>query len=325
MERILSQDEIDNLIRHARGQKVDATQDGNRNVKPCAFRQGQLGQEQVRAISAVHETFTHRLTQSLGALLRIPFETKLVSVEELAYSEFLERIPQLAYFVSLQSSPAKGSAALQMDPSLVFPLIDILLSGTGHCEVPAREISEIEEHVLEGASRMICKELSTIWAPLGTTVDLDGRQSGSRIQTFLPATDRVLCISFELTLNETRGNVNLVCSPALWNPLFRRLSIRLTTPGAAKQTNSALKDKLMDCSFRISLRVTSPPYPLEGIVSLSPGSIVNLGLPVKQTPSLFIEDRKLCDALPVQQASHRAAQIVAAPAANLPIGQGGQA
>lgn len=186
MERVLTQEEIDAMVQSARGRDHEG-ENKHRSIKPCSFRQsGQLTGEQVRTINGLHETFARSLTQSLGAYLRVIFEVNLVSVEQLAYGEFLERVPEVTYMMSFQVPRAGASAAMQIDHSLVFPLVDILLGGTGVCEAMTREVSEIEEQIVEGVARIICRELSATWVQFAGDLELEQRQTPSQMQRFLP-------------------------------------------------------------------------------------------------------------------------------------------
>jgi hypothetical protein len=55
--------------------------------------------------------------------LRVIFEVNLVSVEQLTFREFLQRIPDLTYLATFQVKPMGATAALDLEPSLVFPII----------------------------------------------------------------------------------------------------------------------------------------------------------------------------------------------------------
>jgi len=205
MERALTQQEIETMLHTVRGHE-DTKQNESRSIKPCTFRQsGQLTGEQVAAINGLHEAFARNVTQSLGAYLRVAFEVNLVKVEQLAYSEFLARIPEVTYMMCVRVEEMSASAAMQVDHSVVFPLVDILLGGTGACEVPTREVSEIEEQIMDGVSRIICSELDAAWAPLGTKLHLDGRQAPAQMPRFLPSTEKTLCLSFEIKMAEVTG------------------------------------------------------------------------------------------------------------------------
>src|SRR5215475_12551317 len=112
MEKVLSQEEIDTMVLAARGRQAEAAQSTKQHpIRPCNFRQsGQLTGEQVRALTILHEGFARSVSQSLGAYLRVVFEASLVSVEQVAYTEFLQRVPEVTYMSSFQVRPL-GAAA----------------------------------------------------------------------------------------------------------------------------------------------------------------------------------------------------------------------
>jgi len=152
MEKVLNQDEIDAMFRAALG-RSQGPASAVPSYQVCDFKQaGQIKKDQVRAISNLHEGFARNLTNALGAYLRVIFEVNLVSVEQLTFREFLQRIPDLAYLATFQVKPMGAIAALDLEPSLVFPIIDLLLGGIGRMNEQEREITEIEEGILRALS-----------------------------------------------------------------------------------------------------------------------------------------------------------------------------
>ena len=187
MDKVFTRAEIDAMISAVSSRQNAGRPAEARTIKPCTFRQsGQLTGEQLAAVNGLHEGFARSLTQSLGAYLRVNFEVSLGSVEQLSYSQFLERVPEITYMMSFRLKQMSTSAAMQIDHSLVFPLVDILLGGLGQCEVLTREVSEIEEQIMEAVARIICRELEAGWAALGTALELDGRQPPAQMQRFFP-------------------------------------------------------------------------------------------------------------------------------------------
>jgi len=311
MERVLTQDEIDAMVRAAVGRQ-DAAKVETRSIKPCTFRQsGQLTGEQVAAVNSLHEGFARSLTQSLGAYLRVGFEVNLVSVEQLAYSEFLERIPEITYMMCFVVEQMSAEAAMQIDHSLVFPLVDILLGGTGACEVLTREVSEIEEQIMEGVAKIICRELETAWATLGTKLTLNGRQSPAQMQTFLSPTEKTLCLSFEVKVAEATGTLNLVFPVSISNTLLRKLSAD-RSHGRSRTSDRAavhLLAKMLDCKFPVQLGIPTIKLPIDTLVGLTPEGLYDLGIPVRKPASLMISGREAFEANPVRQGRSRAAQV----------------
>jgi flagellar motor switch protein FliM len=123
METVLSQEEIDAMLRAARGD-ADGGDAGVAAELWDARESGHLAQEQVRAISQPHEVFARNLTHSLGAHLRVEFGAALVSAEYLAFHEFLGSLPEVTYLASFQLSPVGAVAILHLDhPSPSLSLI----------------------------------------------------------------------------------------------------------------------------------------------------------------------------------------------------------
>jgi flagellar motor switch protein FliM len=94
-------------------------------------RAGQINKEQMQAISTVNDLFARNLTHNMGAWLRTEFGMTLVSAEQLVYSEFTERIPELAYVCSVRLDPLDALGVLQMDLAMAPPIVDLLLGGFG--------------------------------------------------------------------------------------------------------------------------------------------------------------------------------------------------
>src|SRR6266478_866488 len=129
MEKVLNQQEIDDMVRRARSGSAAAGSSGP-VVQPWDIRQaGQIGSEQLRAINQLHETFARNLSVSIGGYLRIVFDCSLVSAEHLTYREFLQRIPEKTYLASIDLPPVGAVAVLQLDLAIAFPIIDVMLGG----------------------------------------------------------------------------------------------------------------------------------------------------------------------------------------------------
>jgi flagellar motor switch protein FliM len=312
MKKPPTQREIDAMLAAASGRQGKSPTKETRAIKPCTFRQsGQLTGEQVAAVNGLHEGFARSLTQSLGAYLRVSFEVNLVSVEQLAYSQFLERIPEVTYMTCFRVEQMSTAAAIQIDHSLVFPLVDILLGGIGQCKVLTREVSEIEEQIMEGVARIICRELETAWAPLGAKLDLGERQSPAQMQRFLAPTEKTLCLTLEVKLAENNGMLNLIFPVSISNTLLRKLSADSSYGRSrpAERSSEQMTAKMLDCPFPIELGIPQIRLPINTLAGLAPQNVCNLGIPVRKRASLVIAGREAFEANPVRHGRLRAAQV----------------
>jgi len=196
MQRVLNQEEIDAIVQAARGQTSSGPKE-EISVQSCDFRQaGQLSRELVQAVSGMFEGFARSLSEALGFYLPVAIQTLLVSVEQLTYKDFLVRTPEVTYMISFRLRQLHARAAMQIDNSFVFPLIDVLLGGNGKCELFTREVTQIEEDLMQEVATIICRGLEGVWQMLGVQMELETRQEPAQMQRLLPNFEKVLAISF---------------------------------------------------------------------------------------------------------------------------------
>ena len=272
-------------------------------IKVCDFRQsGQLTKEQVRQLTLLHDPFAPNLANSLGAYLRVAFQTSLVGVEQLPYSEFLSRLPELTYFCSCQLQPVEELAGIQLDLPIVFPIIDLLLGGPGQGIEEPRDLTEIEEQILESIVDLICRELRATWLPVLPLEFLVGqRQKQAQIMNLMQPAERVLNLNFEIRLSDTRGTFNLVFPAVVSNMLLRKLMQQgMSQRRRTSADNSArLRELLLDCEFAVALELPHIPVFVREIAELKPKQILRLHHPLRSPMSIAVNGQTIFSGIPV--------------------------
>src|ERR1700728_1562949 len=289
MEKELGQEEIDAMFQAARA-RTQATPDAPRSrVLPWSFsRSGQISNEQLRAISMINDIFARNLTHHLGAWFRSRVQVSLVSAEQIQFSEFLLRIPELAYVCSVRLDPLRAISVLQMDLTTAPSMIDLLLGGEGKASEP-RELTDIEEAILSGVVEAICRELTTAWQPVG------------------------LRFSFEKRLAETSGLLNLAFPAVASNTILRRLGgDRNRQRRHPEETRRRMRELAGSCRTGTSLYLPPVRVGAGSLGALEPGTILRFDLPASRTSAQFrASGVALFSASPVGQAEQRAAHLLA--------------
>jgi flagellar motor switch protein FliM len=277
MEKVLNQEEIDAMVKAALAGHAAAPSAFPQVVQPWDVRQaGQIGRDQLRAISQLHEVFARKLTHSIGASLRVAFDCSLASAEHLTYREFLQRIPEKAYFASCDLVPAGVIALLQLDLGIAFPILDVLLGGEGAGNTVGREITEIEEQVLESIVRVVCRELQIAWESIALEFRFAQRQHISQAQRLMMPDEKNLCLSFEIKMSETRGTLNLAVPAVVSNALLRKISADSSyrRPQSSIEARRQIEKKLLDCFFQVELSLPHLRVPLQSLADLAPGAVL---------------------------------------------------
>ena len=92
----------------------------------------------MRALQTMHEGFGRNFGAALSALLRTIVEVKLTSVDQLTYSEFVFSLENPTCFNLINAEPLEGQLILDINLSLLYPIIDRLLGGNSEQSAPIR-------------------------------------------------------------------------------------------------------------------------------------------------------------------------------------------
>jgi flagellar motor switch protein FliM len=184
-------------------------------ITPYDFKRPErVGKDQMRALQSLHEGFGRNFGAALSALLRSIVEVKLTSVDQLTYSEFVFSLENPTCFNLLRAEPLEGQLILDINPSILYPIIDRLLGGgkdTGN--VTRRPLTEIELRLVSRITSLFMQELKHAWEGVLTlTLSVDRVESNPQLVQIVPPNEVVVLISFELTMGELRGMINL-CIP----------------------------------------------------------------------------------------------------------------
>jgi flagellar motor switch protein FliM len=313
MEKILNQEEIDKLFRSSKASALSQPKAVRRVVQQCDFRQsGQLGKDQVRQLTSLHENLAPNLSNSLGAYLRVAFQMSLVAVEQLTYNEFLGRMPELTYFSTALLMPIEETAALQMDLSLIFPMIDLLLGGPGNALTEPRDLTEIEEQIASTVIGVLWRELQTTWQ-VTWSLEFQGgpRLKQAQIMTLIPPAERVLNVSFEIQLREVHGVLNLVFPAIVSNMLLRKLSLQGMFHRRRRSGDSAarIRERLREATVTVDLDLAHVPLRLRDIVDMELGQILPLRHSLEEPMLISLNGTSVFGGTPVSCGSTRGALI----------------
>jgi flagellar motor switch protein FliM len=313
MVKTLDQNEIDALFSRAQAGKTGASRRPSKKVVACDLRRSnQLTSEQIAALTTIHESFARRISNSLGAHLRVAFEMTLVSVEQLSFREFLSRIPELTYFASIHVLPIDAHAAIQLDIVLAYPIIDVVLGGSGSDAVDTRDLTEIEEQILDSFFRLMMQDMHNTWAPvMELDFQFEQRQRNVQMQSTMLPGEKILCLSFEARLLEASGSFTIIFPAVVANTLLRRLSARYseTERIPSRNTRRRLHDLLLDGRFVVDLSLPKSPLPVRQLMNLEPGQVVALPQHIREPIHLNVAGRPMFLAHPARLGNNRAARI----------------
>ena len=190
-------------------------------------RPDKFSKEQIRTMSIMHEIFARLTTTSLTAQLRANVQMHVACVDQCTYDEFIRSIPNPTTFGLINMHPLRGNTLMEINPQITFTMIDHLFGGQGKYSGFTRDLTDIEELLMEGIYARVLENLQKSWSTiLEIQPNLFAIETNPFLTQIVPPSEMVVIVKFEIEVNEVKGHITL-CFPYLTiEPIISRLSAR---------------------------------------------------------------------------------------------------
>lgn len=219
MGEVLSQDEIDNLLKALSTGELDAAEykeNNTQQVKNYDFaRPAKFSKEHLRTLEIIFEHYGRLLYTNLPAYLRKNVQVEVVNSEAVAYSEFSNALSNPVLLGIVNFLPLNGNIILELAPNLGYAIIDRLLGGMGSTIEKKREFTEIEITIIERILS-ICVDL--LREPWQNVVQLEPRleriETNSQFAQIISPSEMIAIVTLNLKIGDVEGLMN-ICLPFL--------------------------------------------------------------------------------------------------------------
>ncbi len=326
MSDVLSQSEVESLLAAldpapmsggASSGPANASRDMHSQISLYDFKRPErVSKEQMRAFQALHEGFSREFGATLSGLLRSIVEVKLISVDQLTYSEFVFSLENPTCFNLLRSGGLDGHIILDLNPSIIFPIVDRLMGGgtEGMGAYPHRALTEIELRLVARMTDLAIGSLEGAWKNL---CDLKLRvtqvESNPQLVQIVPPNEVVVLISFEITMGEMRGIMNLCIPFNTIEPLAGKLS---SDTWSAYQKRVAdprqklnLETGVSQANVNMKIQLAETSITAGDVTNLQVGDVIVTEKDHRDGVKVLIEGRPLFNGQPGLFKGHKAVQI----------------
>jgi flagellar motor switch protein FliM len=295
MSRQLSQQEIDAVFQNIQGRQSERS--GTRRAVAFDFRRpDRIAKSQLRAIHQLHDNFVRNLVSSLSAYLRSYLIVNLVSVEQLSYSEFLECLPSPTCIASLGLKPYDGNAVIELNSSLIFPILEILLGGDGKVAFNAqREITEIEQLLLDGLFRLILRDLREAWKFVAQIdFSIETIETEPQFLQILAPTEAVVAVAIEIRIGDSIGMMNIAMPSIIIKMMRQKFDQQwsLRKSESTDQEQSRVLDLIRTASLAAEVLLSGPKLLLRDLMNLETGDILSFEFPASRPLDLVLNGER---------------------------------
>jgi flagellar motor switch protein FliM len=270
-----------------------------------------LSNENARALTAIFETFARRLASSLDAYLGTGLEVKLKSLDQSPIKEHIAGITPLSYIVPLALSTGSSTMIVQCDLGIAFPIIELLLGGTGMSISDPRELSEIEEEILQDVTSLVARQCEQSWRFPHLSLTASRRTKPSLLAQYCAPNEKLTLAKFEIEIAGMTGLLQLLFPASFVSVLLNQIKAdepRRKT-GLRYFPMPSIRERIVDCDFTLAASLPNLKVAVRDLIALQQGSVLKLRAPVRKPGMLTVEGQGIFEAAPVRNGSQKAAQL----------------
>jgi flagellar motor switch protein FliM len=286
MEKILSQDEVDALLRGVSDGDVETEppeieESGDGPVPYDLGNQEWVVRGRMPTLDVIHQQFSRLFRQALSDILRKTVEVTVASQSVMKFAEFTKRLPVPAYLQIISMDPLRGTAMVATDAATVYLLVDHFFGGTGqtHVKPEGQDFTLIEQRVMRKVMEMGLRDLQKAWDPVEKLkIKAVRAEMNPQMASIVLPADIVMVVTLGIELGNSVGDLHLCLPYAMLEPIRDRLQVSFQNDiyevddGWVRRFSSRLKD----ASVNICITLGEADLSVDELMRFVPGDVITL-------------------------------------------------
>ncbi len=286
MEKILSQDEVDALLRGVTDGEVEteapvAEEPQEGPVPYDLGNQEWVIRGRMPTLDVIHQQFSRLFRLALSDMLRKTVEVTITNQTVSKFAEFTKRLPVPAYLQIISMEPLRGSAMVATDAATVYLLVDHFFGGAGqtHVKPEGQDFTLIEQRVMRTVMSMGLKDLQKAWEPVQkVTIKAVRSEMNPQLASIVLPADVVIVVTLGIELGNSVGDIHLCLPYAMLEPIRERLQVSFQSDfyevdhGWIRRFSNRLKD----APVNIAVTLGETELSVEKFMRFAPGDVIPL-------------------------------------------------
>lgn len=307
MPDVLSQDEIDNLLKALSSGELDVEEmkgTDEKQVKNYDFaRPSKFSKEHLRTLEIIFEHFGRLLATNLPAYLRKSVSVDIVNSEVVIYSEFSNALSNPVLLGVVSMKPLAGNMVMEMASNLGFAIVDRLLGGTGTALDKERDFSEIELTIIERIFSICVNLLKEPWENvIKVTPRLERIETNSQFAQIISPTETIAIITINLKIGDVEGLMNVCLPYTLLEPVMDKLNTKFWFSNMQEKDptmyGEVIENVISKTKVPIKAILGESKVNVSDFVNLQIGDIIKIDKKVDQELDVYVGNIKKFNALP---------------------------
>jgi len=275
-----------------------------------------FSKDQMRAVELVHEDLAERLTSSLPSFLRTSLRPRVVHTEQGRFHDFLKDLPNTNLFHMINLAPLPGQMVLTISPDVSYVVLEQRLGGQSKSSRKNRALTEIDQSLLRGMVEHMLNDIKASWSKVvAIEPGLEDSTVNQHWVQMVIGNERVMLITFELTMQDTTGTMNIYIPFTMLKPIANVLNPHAWFSGRRERLGDAearavAMENVARINFSARVYLGNAEITIRELGNLKPGDVLPLSTSTRQDLPLYIDEKPLFWVKVGKKGKRLAAQIV---------------
>jgi flagellar motor switch protein FliM len=239
-------------------------------------RPDRISKNQIRSLHFVHDRFARNASSSISAYMRAVVEITLENIAQISYAEFLNSVSDPTCYAAISLKPLDGISAIEISPSLVFPMIDRLLGGAGKPLTTPRPMTEIEQSIMQNVLKLMVDNLKESWRPVyAIEFALTAMETHPHMVQVTSPNEMVIHFQFQMRMRENMAKMHLAIPTLVLEPIIHIFDQEEYSHRKIVQDGTLL-NLLQHIPVNLSIETAETSFPMESLLSLQVGDTLVL-------------------------------------------------
>ncbi|BCA54808.1 Flagellar motor switch protein FliM [Nitrospira sp. KM1] len=299
MEKILSQEEVDALLKGVVSGDVDTApkEEPGGTKKFDLFNQERIIRGRMPTLELINDRFIRRQSVSWTSALRDQVDFLIVGTQIVKFGEFLKKVPLPSSLSVFHMDPLRGNGLLVMDAFLVYLIVDYYFGGKGqtHVKPEGRDFTPIQTQMIKKLVTQVFSDLEVAWqALMGVKINLVRSESNPQFAMVVTASELVVVVTLQVILGETTRDLFVVYPYSMLEPIKEKLYSGLVSDQVEHDGSWGIRfrDNLQDCCLNVTVRLGTATVKVRDVLNFSPGDVVVLDQRPDDPMECSIEGRR---------------------------------
>jgi len=279
-ERVLTQDEIDNLLGFSVGEVTLDDNSGIRSIIDSAM----VSYERLPMLEIVFDRLVRLMTTSLRNFTSDNVEVSLDRITSVRFGDYMNSIPLPAVLAVFKAEEWENFGLATVDSALIYSMIDVLLGGrrgNSALRIEGRPYTTIETNLVKRLVEVVLADAEQAFRPLSpVTLTIDRLETNPRFAAISRPANAAILVRLRIDMEDRGGNVELLIPYATIEPI-RDVLLQMFMGekfGRDPIWEGHLATEIARAQIAVEAVLYEAEIPLKQLMALQVGDTLPLGL-----------------------------------------------